>query len=145
MSYHLAGEQLYSDRTLDLLEEKQEAADRKLANRGSEFVPTYAFLQGEINTLQDYVEELQPYHEVLQEGYVDISNIPRPEVILGRVEDDMDLMARERDSQLDDTTPAGISRREAFDQIFSEEEYDRPVLSDTWIIMNEAERLRESL
>jgi hypothetical protein len=108
-------------------------------------VPTYAFLQGEINTLQDYVEELQPYHEVLQEGYVDISNIPRPEVILGRVEDDMDLMARERDSQLDDTTPAGISRREAFDQIFSEEEYDRPVLSDTWIIMNEAERLRESL
>lgn len=145
MSYHLAGEQLYSQQALNLLEGKQEAADRKLANGGPEFVPTYAFLQGEIETLQDYVEELQPYHEVLQEGYEDISNVPRPEVVLGRIEEDMDLMARERDSRLDDTTPAGVSRREAFDQVFSEEEYDRPVLSDTWIIMNEAEKLRESL
>lgn len=69
----------------------------------------------------------------------------RPETVLGRVEDDMSLMARERDSRLDDTAPVGSSRREAFEQIFQEQEYSKPVLTDTCVIMNSAKKLRESI
>ncbi|MFB6241195.1 MAG: hypothetical protein ABEJ36_00130 [Candidatus Nanosalina sp.] len=145
MSYHLADQHLYTEKALEFLESRQEEVDAKLANGGPEFAPSYAFFQGEIDTLEDYTEALNPYHEFLQDAYEDISSVQRPETVLGRVEEDMDMMARERNSRLDDTTPTGVSRREAFDQVFSEEEYDRPVLSDTWIMMNEAERLRKSL
>lgn len=143
--YELSGKPLYTEKALDMLESLRDSADEKLSNGESVAKPSYAFLNGEIETLHEYVKELSPYHEVLQDGYEDISNIPRPGTVLGRIEDDMDLMARERNSRLDDTAPVGTSRREAFEQIFSDEEYSKPVLTDTWIIMNEAEKLRESL
>lgn len=143
--YELAGKPLYTEKAVDMLESLRDSADEQLANGKSVAKPSYAFLNGEIETLQDYAEKLSPYHDVLQQGYEDISNVPRPETILGRIEEDMDLMARERDSRLEDTAPVGTSRREAFEQIFHEEEYSKPVLTDTWIIMNEAEKLRESI
>lgn len=142
-AYELTDKPLCSQRAVEFMEGKREEVNGELVSGNSEFALGYAFLQGEIETLQDYVEELTPYHAILQEGYEDISNVPRSETVLGRVEEDMDLIARERSSRLDDLTPQGVTRRDAFDKVFEDEEYDRPVLKDTWIIMNEAEKLRE--
>ncbi|MFB6116358.1 MAG: hypothetical protein ABEK10_02490 [Candidatus Nanosalina sp.] len=143
--YEFGDRPLYTMSALELLEERQSQLDETLADGGQDVVPSYALLQGEKEVLEEYVQELQPYSEVLEQAYDDPSDIPRPETVLGRIRDDMDLMARERESRLDDTTPFGVSRREALETVFQDQDYSRPVLTDTWIIMKEAERLGENI
>lgn len=105
--------------------------------------PFYAVLQGEKESLQAYLDNLVQYNDFMREAYEDTFNVPGVHV-LSRVEEDMDMMARERDHRLDDTTFTGDDRREVLDELMPED-VPRPVMSDTWIIMKEAEGLREYL
>lgn len=102
-------------------------------------------IAGELESLHRYLEELEPYNTTLNQAYSDEESIPRPEVVLGRIEEDMDMMARERDSKLDEAISPALKRREFLDRLLEPLQSDRPVLADTWIIMNEASELREFL
>lgn len=140
LEYHLEEEPLYTEKAIEFLENRQDSVDQKLADGAGEYVTAYAFLQGETESLQDYREAIQPYHEFLSDAY-DSLEVPRT-VVLERVEEDADLMARERDSRLDHKLPSGEKRREALDEVMPSDLH-RPVLTDTWIMRGEAEKLRE--
>lgn len=143
IDYFFADRPLYTEDAVELLEKTQAEVDEDLRNGAQVQKSFYAVLQGEKESLQEYLDNLQQYDEFMTEAYNDTDNVPGVHV-LGRVEDDMDMMARERDFRLDDTTFTGDSRREVLDEIMTDE-VPRPVMSDTWIIMNEAEGLREYL
>lgn len=143
IDYFFADRPLYTEDAVELLEKTQAEVDEDLRNGAQVQKSFYAVLQGEKESLQEYLDNLQQYDEFMTEAYNDTDNVPGVHV-LGRVEDDMDMMARERDLRLDDTTFTGDSRREVLDEIMTDE-VPRPLMSDTWIIMNEAEGLREYL
>lgn len=143
IDYFFADRPLYTEDAVELLEKTQAEVDEDLRNGAQVQKSFYAVLQGEKESLQEYLDNLQQYDEFMTEAYNDTDNVPGVHV-LGRVEDDMDMMARERDFRLDDTTFTGDSRREVLDEIMTDE-VPRPLMSDTWIIMNEAEGLREYL
>lgn len=142
-AYEFADRPLYTRSALEILEGKRGEIEQGLKTGRDSRRDVYEFFRAEADTLEEYLEELKPYNDILRQGYEDITEVPRPEVVLGRIEDDMDLMARERDLRLDETAPKGVSRRELFEKVFEDEVYDKPVLTDTWIMMNEAEKLRE--
>lgn len=143
IDYFFADRPLYTEDAVELLEKTQAEVDEDLRNGAQVQKSFYAVLQGEKESLEEYLDNLQQYDEFMTEAYNDTDNVPGVHV-LGRVEDDMDMMARERDFRLDDTTFTGDSRREVLDEIMTDE-VPRPLMSDTWIIMNEAEGLREYL
>lgn len=143
LDYFFAERPLYTEDAVEMLESTQAEVDEDLRSGAQVQKPFYAVLQGEKESLQEYLDNLVPYNEFMVEAYEDSDNVPGVHV-LGRVEDDMDMMARERDHRLDDTTFTGDDRREALDEIMPDD-VPRPVMSDTWIIMKEAEGLREYL
>lgn len=141
LDYFFADRPLYTQDAVELLESTQSEVDQALRNGDEVQKPFYAVLQGEKDSLQNYLDELVKFDDFMVEAYEDIDNVPGVHV-LERVEDEMDMMARERDHRLDDTTFTGDDRREVLDELMPED-VPRPVMSDTWAIMKEAEGLKE--
>jgi hypothetical protein len=142
IEYFFADSPLYTEEAIGVLEEMQDQVDEGLKAGDGTQVPVYATLQGEKESLEDYLEELRPYNEFLREAHQSFE-VPGSH-ILERVEQDMDLMARERHSKLGSTAFNGDSRREVLSQVMPDDA-PTPVLADAWAIMTEAEGLREYL
>lgn len=140
ISYFFSDRPLETVRAIEALDQRQEKVDGRVASGDQSQAPVYAVLQVEKEALAEYCDQLEPYHQFVDEAYQDFE-IPGS-YVLERVEEDMSMMAKERDERLEQNVFTGESRKEALNQIMPEG-LERPVMSDTWAIMQEAQGLRE--
>ncbi len=143
--YEFSDKNLYTEVAVDYLGQVKEELEPGYFSEKEIDDSINMLVAGELESLHRYLEELEPYNTALNQAYSGEESIPRPDIVLGRIEEDMDMMARERDSKLDEAISTNLNRRQLLDKILEPLQSDRPVLADTWIIMNEATELKESL
>lgn len=140
INYFFAEDPYHSDRAIRILEQKQGSIGDQIDLDNRSRASINSVLQGEKEAIQDYRDELEPYNQFLNEAYQDFE-VPGPQV-LERVEEDMSIMAKERETRLEGLGPRPDSRKTVLDQ-FLPEGLERPIMSDTWAVMQEAQGLRE--
>jgi hypothetical protein len=140
--YFFADRPLYTQEAVQILDAAEDEVSEALEEGDTDQKPLYALLHGEKASLQQCLDRLEPYNDFMDETYRTFE-VLGPHV-LERVEEDMSVMARERFNRLDQKIFDGSQRRDFLEQQLTDEA-PRPVMRDTWIIMESAEDLREYL